>query len=63
LSALILGGKYAGKALTDAEFAVEAASEEEDPQFGAYDINGHPVQSTIRYGDHGRGKIVSVACS
>ncbi len=56
LSSLVLGGKYARSLFSEEE------DSDEDPEFGAYDINGNKRRSIIPFGDSGKGKIVSVPC-
>lgn len=55
LSSLVLGGKYARSPFSEED-------SDEDPEFGAYDIDGNKRRSIIPFGDSGKGKIVSVPC-
>jgi hypothetical protein len=71
MSMVILGGKNAKYSAKDNDesYVIEEDEElpedDEDeygPEFGAYDKHGKKHKSTVKYGGHGRGKIVSLKC-
>ncbi|KAF9030967.1 Metallo-dependent phosphatase [Hymenopellis radicata] len=57
LTALVLGGRYAGVRLEDDEDVDDDDYEEE------IEIDGKKRKSVVKFGDNGRGKLVSVSCS
>lgn len=62
LSALVLGGRYAKTALADDDLDFSAEDADISDDDAAYNIDGKRVRSVVRFGDHGKGKIVSVRC-
>lgn len=59
MSALVLGGRLA----KDFDSDLDGFDPEDEGEYGAYNIKGKKLRSKIRFGDNGRGRIVSVPCS